>query len=75
MKKLDTKKVLIVMIGLPILLAIVIGGGAAILKGLATIAKAIFPNFWVVIAYIYVAGIAFFVGYKKSEKNAETPEP
>lgn len=73
MKNLDTKKILIVMIGLPIVLALIIGGGAAILKGLGMIGKALFPNIWVALGYVYVGFIAFFIGYKKNDNANNAP--
>ena len=58
MKKTD--KLLIIAIVAPILIALVVFGGPVI----TNITKAIVPNFWALIAHVYIAVIAYIIGRK-----------
>ncbi|NLC87621.1 MAG: hypothetical protein GX682_02440 [Clostridiaceae bacterium] len=58
---------LIIAVVAPIAIAILIGGGPAIWKGITQIFKVIIPNFWVIVAYIYIALVGFLIG-RRSKK-------
>ena len=68
-KKISVNKVLAAVIAAPIVVALLVGGAPAIWQGIVAVAKAIFPNFWVVLAYAYIALIAFLVGLKRGSKS------
>ncbi len=63
-RKTREDRILLIVIVLPIAIALLVGGGAAIWNGIVTIAKVIAPNVWVVMVYVYVAIIAFLIGRK-----------
>lgn len=66
MKKLDIDKILLILIAVPIVLALLVGGGTALIKGIIMIAKAVIPNIWTLFAYVYVAIIAYMIGKKSN---------
>ena len=61
-KRVRERRILTIAIGLPIVIALLIGGGPAIWKGIVTIFKVIVPNIWVVVVYLYVSIVAFCIG-------------
>lgn len=65
MKSKTLNRLLIVAIAAPIVVALVVGGGAAIWHGIVTIVKTLIPNGWTLLGYAYVAFIGFLIGQKK----------
>ena len=69
MKNSKINKLLLVAIATPIVVALFIGGGAAIMTGIAKIAEVLFPNIWVALGYAYSALIFFLIGAKTGNKK------
>ena len=67
--KLREETVVKFIIAAPIVIILLVVGGPAIWKGIASIAKVIFPNFWVIMVYLYIAVVGFFVGKKIGNKS------
>ena len=63
-------KLLIIAIAAPIVVALLVAGGPAIWQGIVTVAKALVPNVWVVLAYAYIALIGFLIGLKRGKKDS-----
>ena len=64
-------KILIIAIAAPIVVALLVVGGPALWQGIVTVGKAIVPNIWTLLAYIYIAFIAFMFGLKKGKKEKD----
>lgn len=61
-KERSEKRMLILAILAPIVIALIITGVPVIWKGLVSVFEVIFPNIWVFVVYLYIAVIAFLVG-------------
>ena len=61
MRKVD-KTILLIVIAIPLVIALIVGGGSVLVNGLITIVKTVVPNAWTLIAYAYVAIIAYLIG-------------
>lgn len=69
-KKVQEKKILIFAIAVPIVIALLVLAGTVIWDGIVVLVKAVVPSGWVVLAYVYIAFIAFLVGrISKSKKQ------
>ena len=66
MKKID--RILLIAIVAPLLVALILGGGSVLITGIRTILRLVVPNTWTLIAYAYVAIIAYLIG-KSSKGN------
>lgn len=55
-------KILYIAIGLPIVIALIVAGGPAIINGIKAIMGVIAPNIWVILIYAYIALIAYLIG-------------
>lgn len=70
-KEHNEKRMLVLAILAPIVIALIITGVPVIWKGLLSVFKVIFPNIWVFVVYLYIAIIAFLIGrITKKWKNA-----
>ncbi len=56
------KRILIIVILAPIIIALIIAGVPVIWKGLVSVFKVIIPNIWVFVLYLYIAFVAFMIG-------------
>ena len=65
-------KILIIAIAAPIVVALLVAGGSALWQGIVAVAKALVPNFWTLLAYAYIAFIAFMFGLKKGKHEKNT---
>lgn len=61
-KEHNEKRMLVLAILAPIVIALIITGVPVIWKGLLSVFKVIFPNIWVFVVYLYIAIIAFLIG-------------
>lgn len=69
-KKTQEKKILVFAIVVPIVIALLVLAGAVIWDGIVVLVKTVVPSGWVVLAYVYIAFIAFLVGrISKSKKQ------
>ena len=55
-------RILYIAIGLPIVIALIVAGGPAIINGIKAVIGFIAPNVWVVLVYVYIAVIAYLIG-------------
>ena len=69
MKNSKINKLLLVAVATPIVVALVIGGGATMMTGFVKIAEVLFPNIWVACGYAYSALIFFLLGAKAGKKK------
>lgn len=69
-RRMDNDAVLLLaVIGIPLMLIILIAGGAAIWNGIVKIFKVIVPNGWVILMYIYIGFICFIFGRRKGRRK------
>ena len=73
-KKININRILTLAIAAPIVAVILIAGFPVIWKGIVTVVTAVVPNFWVVLAYAYIALIAFLFGLKVGNKKEKKEE-
>ena len=71
MKKLNINRIILLAIAAPIVVALLVAGGPTIWNVIVTVVKALVPNVWTVVAYIYFLFIGFLLGLKKGKKNSK----
>ncbi|MBP3255246.1 MAG: hypothetical protein J6M60_01990 [Clostridia bacterium] len=61
-----------ILLAIPVVICILVGCGPSLFPWLGRVFKALFANVYVVLAYIYIAVLAFVLGRNKGRKETES---